>query len=444
MAPGSAQRPLARRRLLTGALTGAGLFGIGLAAPGLPARIESLKKSDPVRSVAAAYVSDSERAALSSAAARDLPPRSRVLPGTGTRAAAERERDFLAVAVPWLAKVPERLVDLAVSALLDLWILSDDLPGPVASWSGAWRYIWPRDTAFVAAALAAVGHAELAWGQLRHLQALQGEDGWFAARYDPETGSVPDDRAPQLDAVGLVLWSIAEVGAASEPETPAPAPARSLSELEPMIDRSAALLDELTGSGRTLPPVSPDYWEVGEGRITLGIAAPTLIGLRALTSLGDAGTAERLGERTAVAEAFTETFARTFGAGGLQRYPSSGGFDSAAAYLPASGMGPDLVDAAALDRMGERLRQPAGGIRPGTGWILDDASWTPSTSLLALGYARLGESARAEAVLDWLAGHRTASGSLPEKVDGEGTPVSVAPLAWTAANVVLALDALRG
>ncbi|RAG67263.1 hypothetical protein DN536_35930, partial [Burkholderia multivorans] len=103
--------------------------------------------------------------------------------------------------------------------------LSDDLPGPVASWSGAWRYIWPRDTACVAAALAAVGHAELAWGQLRHLQALQGEDGWFAARYDPETGSVPDDRAPQLDAVVLVLWSIAEVGAASEPETPAPAPA---------------------------------------------------------------------------------------------------------------------------------------------------------------------------------------------------------------------------
>ncbi|MBE8146279.1 hypothetical protein IOD13_06080 [Brevibacterium casei] len=107
-------------------------------------------------------------------------------------------------------------------------------------------------------------------------------------------------------------------------------------------------------------------------------------------------------------------------------------------------MGPDLVDAAALDRMVERSRRPAGGIRPGTGWILDDASWTPSTSLLALGYARLGERARAEAVLDWLAGHRTASGSSPEKVDGEGTPVSVAPLAWTAANVVLALDALRG
>ncbi|MBE8146278.1 hypothetical protein IOD13_06075 [Brevibacterium casei] len=99
----------------------------------------------------------------------------------------------------------------------------------------------------------------------RHLQALQGEDGWFAARYDPETGSVPDDRAPQLDAVGLVLWSIAEVAAASEPESPAPAPARSLSELEPMIDRSTAPLDELTGGGRTLPPVSPDYWEVGGG-----------------------------------------------------------------------------------------------------------------------------------------------------------------------------------
>lgn len=446
MAPGSSQRPLPRRRVLTGALAGAGLFGIGLAAPGLPARLESLKKTDPVRSAAVAYVSETQRAALTPAAAADLPPGSRVLPGRGAARAAERERSFLAVAAPWIAEVPERFTDLAVAALLDIWVLSDGLPGPVASWSGAWRYIWPRDTAFVAAALATVGHTELAWAQLRHLQDLQGEDGWFAARYDPATGAVPDDRPPQLDAVGLVLWSLAEVAAASAPETPAPAspPSRSLSALEPMIERSALLLHELTGRGRTLPPVSPDYWEVGEGRITLGIAAPTLIGLRALTALTDAGAGDRLGERKGVAVAFTDTFARTFGAGGLQRYPSSGGFDSAAAYLPAAGMGPDLVDAAALDRMGERLRQPAGGIRPGAGWILDDASWTPSTSLLALGYARLGERARAEAVLDWLSGHRTAAGSLPEKVDGEGAPVSVAPLAWTAANVVLALDALRG
>ena len=70
-------------------------------------------------------------------------------------------------------------------------------------------------------------------------------------------------------------------------------------------------------------------------------------------------------------------------------------------------------------------------------------SWTPSTSLLALGLARAGEHEEATAILTWLAAHRTEAGSLPEKVLFDGRPAEVAPLAWTAANAVLALDALR-
>jgi GH15 family glucan-1,4-alpha-glucosidase len=47
-------------------------------------------------------------------------------------------------------------------------------------------------------------------------------------------------------------------------------------------------------------------------------------------------------------------------------------------------------------------------------------------------------------VLDWLEAHRTAMGSLPEKVDGAGQPASVAPLSWTAAAVLLTLAELDG
>lgn len=45
-------------------------------------------------------------------------------------------------------------------------------------------------------------------------------------------------------------------------------------------------------------------------------------------------------------------------------------------------------------------------------------------------------------MLGWLATHRTGAGSLPEKVLFDGRPAAVAPLAWTAANVLLAIDAL--
>jgi GH15 family glucan-1,4-alpha-glucosidase len=44
--------------------------------------------------------------------------------------------------------------------------------------------------------------------------------------------------------------------------------------------------------------------------------------------------------------------------------------------------------------------------------------------------------------LRWLDEHRTREGSLPEKVLSNGTPAAVAPLAWTAATVLIALDEL--
>jgi len=53
------------------------------------------------------------------------------------------------------------------------------------------------------------------------------------------------------------------------------------------------------------------------------------------------------------------------------------------------------------------------------------------------------DPAEARRWLRWLAEHRTASGALPEKVRADGAPASVAPLAWTAAAVVITVDQLQ-
>ena len=347
-------------------------------------------------------------------------------------APAERAEQFFESARPFLDRAATAgWEDLATSALWDLWVLSDGLPAPMAGWSRNWRFIWPRDAAFGAVALARTGHPAAALRALLHLQEVQGEDGWFEARYVPGTAEVPDGRARQFDGTGLALW------AASEILTGLPAADResAAGELSGLLDRSTAVLLRSTHDGTRLPPVSPDYWEVGERSVTLGIMASTLAGLR--------GSAAHTGEeRTGdAAEAFADLTRRAFGPAGFQRYRRRGGADSARAFFAATGA-VDVIDSAQLTALRRELVRPAGGIAPGAGWKQDGISWTPSTSLLALALARSGEGEQAAEVLEWIAAHRTAAGSIPEKVLYDGSPAAVAPLSWSAANVLLGIDAL--
>ena len=361
-----------------------------------------------------------------------LQPGTRLVRGLGASHPIVLASDaFMKAARPWLSAVPEDLRDLARSALQDLWVLSEGMPAPVAAWSPSWRYVWPRDAAFCAVALARVGHAERAAQILLHLQALQAHDGWFEARYEPSTGARPDSRPRQLDGTGLLLWAVEEVL-----ETVGPRDRVDLAgSLSDLVDRSTSLLMELTEAGTALPPATPDYWEVREKHVTLWTMAATLRGLRAAATL----TAESPVSRAA--ESFEALLHGSFGAAGYQRYRTGGGEDSALALFDASGM-PGVVPARQLRSLRSRLSRPGGGIAPGESWRQDGVSWTPSTSLLGLALARAGDHADAHEVLLWLAGHRTQVGSLPEKVLFDGRPAEVAPLAWTAANVLLAIDAL--
>jgi glucoamylase len=334
-------------------------------------------------------------------------------------------------------------------ALLDLAVLTAPAgaaPGAVlAGPSVNWRYVWPRDAAFVAVAYARAGHHADAVHVLGFLQAQQGQDGSMQARYLP-TGeaAVPDDRGLQEDGPGWALWAVAEVLRAEDDPVRREAAAQALT---PLASRSAARLVDQLDPVTGLPLVSPDYWEVSEDRLTLGVAATSMIGLEWAAWLSGAGwvsdadwqaagvdpalLAEHAqGVRRSVVETFGPAFPRHAG----------GRPDAAVTFLlpPFTGCAVPGAEQARLESVPE-LRRPAGGVAPGAGWRHDGISWTPQTALQAVSAAATDRVDEAAGWLSWLDRHRTEAGSLPEKVLYNGSPAAVAPLAWTSALVLIAL-----
>ncbi|WP_200938411.1 glycoside hydrolase family 15 [Cellulomonas sp. Root137] len=363
--------------------------------------------------------------------------------GATARAAASvagRQRAWLASGtVPGVGGPYE---DMARAALLDLHALMLPDGAAVAAWSEKWRYVWPRDASFVAVALARTGHVDDALEILCFLDRVQSADGSFQARYLPDGSGPPDDRGVQTDGTGWALWAAGLVLA--EIADPAERTAAA-EELRPLIVRSTRHAIELVGRDG-LPPASPDYWEVPEDALTLGTVAPLVAGLQQASTLlpltGDdalAGSAFDAAIRSKVA------VIRAFGPTGFARYADGGHADAASAFL----LPPFLTTAVpgadeAWRASAVAMVRPANGLAPGAGWRDDGVSWTPQTSLYAWVAAESGHTDLADGWLSFLDTHRTPSGSLPEKVLADGSPAAVAPLGWSAACVLLALDTLEG
>jgi GH15 family glucan-1,4-alpha-glucosidase len=372
-----------------------------------------------------------------------LLPGSRVLAGAaGTAAERAAERSWLAAgSVPAVAELGDST--LVRDALLDLRTLGLPTGVPVAGWSPAWRYVWPRDSSLAAVALARTGHLADAEAVLDFLQRVQPESGVFAARYLPDGSGVPDDRPAQLDGVGWALWALAAV---VETRPPADRPVL-LARYRSLLDRSAAAAQQAVANPRALPPASPDYWERQERQPTLATAALVQAGLLAAERLYATGADPRARQVADGADRLGAAIARSFAAGGYPRHPGGPGssVDLGVVFLLppfATAARPDVV--AAWRSAPRHLLRPAGGLAPGGSWPDDGVSWTTATSSYALAAAAVGDRPTAVAWLRWLGDHRTAAGSLPEKVLADGRPAAVAPLAWSAAAVVLSAAALDG
>ena len=334
--------------------------------------------------------------------------------------------------------------DLATRALLDLRLSILPNGAVVAALYPKWNYTWPRDSSWVAVALSATGHTGDALSILRFLQSAQRPDGTWAARYHTDwTGPVNDGRPSELDAVGWVPWAVSS-WAATQQLTPGSAARADLERLWPMVARAAdAAVRSLTSDD--LPQSAMDYWE-DSVQVTLGTAAPLLAGLRAASGLAGilADNADQARWRAAAIR-LSGAITKNFGPTGYQRTPDAGsGADTAVTFLGPPFATPDAAVERAAGTAQRALTQPSGGLRPGTAWPgASGVAFTPETAMFGLFDAATGQQASAQRLLTWLAAHRTTLGELPEQVAPNGDPISVAPLAWTDAIVLLTLTHAR-
>lgn len=349
----------------------------------------------------------------------------------------------------WLADgvVPGRTPverQMAERALHDLRLLTLPSGASLAGPDGIWAYAWPRDAAFVAAALAATGHWEDAMRVLRWTARDQRSDGTWSARTRPDGSGPPDDRPDQLDACGWFPWAVWFVAEELKGDGRTRAAEELLQELGPAAMLAARAIAARISPYGTLAK-SHDYWENAVEGPTLGTAAALVAGMHATAHI--ARELDAVSPAADLAARLERALSREWPR--AERYPGGrGGTDAAVAFLmPPFGRLESFVqfnDATLrLTHAEEKLRASSGGLRPGSEFPHPEVSWTPSTAAFALAYASLGERSKATALLDWLAAHRTRLGSLPERVDGQGQAVSAVPLSWTCATVLLALTALE-
>ncbi|MEU2389566.1 hypothetical protein [Streptomyces sp. NPDC007369] len=419
-----------------------------LAAPtvGLLANTTTAVGVPPATAKAARYVGQSNVLRLPSGWWAYLPA-GRTSPAVVPRdhPAARRQ---IAQSRAWLAagRVPGRTPAqraAAERALLSMRALLRPNGAVAAGWTAGWKYSWPRDSSFVSAAFAHTGHDAEAFRILRYSAVTQRKDGTWEARTKLDGSGPPDGRRWQLDANGWVPWAVWQWYRTAPRDTRR----ARLATLYPMIRKAA---DHAAASLRAdgLPPASPDYWELMTTTANIGTAAPLLAGLNASADLArEAGRPGDAARWAGAARRLSAGIAARFAPLGYQRtVDGRHGRDSAVAFMaPPFNAAPAGLPRA-LDSTYRALLLPNGGLTPGNDptapW--GGNAWTPSTAFFALAYAGMGQRVRAERVLDWVLSKRNALGELPEKVDREGRPASIAPLAWTGAITVLSLVALEG
>src|SRR5690606_34728322 len=147
---------------------------------------------------------------------------------------------------------------------------SDRLPAPVAGWTPRWRYVWPRDVAHVAVALAAVGNPDRALDALAFFRTVPRRAGLFEARYLLDGSGSPDQRTLQFDGLGWTLWALGRIHANGSTAVRQ----RIVDDFGDLAADLAGTICEQIDANHGLPPTSPDYWEHEESSLTLGTVAP--------------------------------------------------------------------------------------------------------------------------------------------------------------------------
>lgn len=305
--------------------------------------------------------------------------------------AASADRGWLSRAKPLGPAAPAWAWKLYLRSLLILRALTDsDSGATIAGARDGWAFVWPRDAATAALALAASGYQPEAERVTRFLLGLDLE---AAARFYGD-GSPVLGRSAQGDAAGWVAVASRHTGIAKP--TKHAVRSRSPAYTAPWRQRS-------------------DYREGGAGDFLAN-------------AIASGEPADRIGME--------------FGAeSGLAREAGrQDAFDSAAAWAVRPFRRPALLGRVRRTLLRLASRSGDYGLLPGEDWPGGEDPWTAPTAWTAWSFAALGERREALRLLGDLRRAATPAGALPERVDAHsGVPRSITPLAWSHAFTILAL-----
>jgi hypothetical protein len=274
-------------------------------------------------------------------------------------------------------------------SLLVLRALTDRRTGAQAA--GArdfWAYVWPRDAATGALALAAAGYRDEARAVAGFLSGLDPQQ---AARFRGDGSPVRDGRGAPGDSTGWINAAAKATG------IPARLPTTQWRNRQDYIERDDESADHLANA------------------ISAGVPAT---GLKKMFGGSDG-------------------FVRTAG-------DSRSGPDTSAGWAVIPFPAPQLR--AEVLRSLRPVAASTGqfGIRPAAG-VPGVNPWTAAAAWTAAALAKLGDTESADRLLTALRMAATPAGLLPERVSrSAGTPLSTTPLAWSHAWAILALRARYG
>jgi len=333
-----------------------------------------------------------------------------------------------------------------------------------------YSYMWGRDGAFVAAALAKAGYTHVCMKFFDFCARVLSEDGYLYQHYNPD-GSLASNWHPWLvdgkavlpiqeDSTALILWAL-WIHYESSKDIEFIRPFYDL-----LIKKSADFMVTHRDPDTKLPIPCYDLWEERYGVHTYTVAS-VIAGLRA------AGNFARLFHDTALAEKYDKTAEEIKGGltkhlyhNGLKRYARSGyrkgnGYeldeviDVSLSALVILGIlppkDPRMVDTMEAIRRQLWLNTPVEGCArydndvyqrpddspadiPGNPWFI-------STLWLAEYYIARAESLKelqdAIPYLEWCAKNALPSGVLAEQVHPvNSSPLSVSPLTWSHSSFV--------
>ncbi len=336
-----------------------------------------------------------------------------------------------------------------------------------------YSYMWGRDGAFVAAALAKAGYTHVCMKFFEFCARVLSEEGYLYQHYNPD-GSLASNWHPRLvdgkevlpiqeDSTALILWALWIHYESS----------KDVEFIRPLYDRlikkSAGFLVSNRDAENRLPIPCSDSWDERFGVHTFTVAA-VIAGLRASANFArlfqDTSLAERYDH---VAEQMKEGLAKHLYHAGLKRYARSG-YRKGKGYELDEVIDVSLLGLTILGTLAPRdprmaqtmeavrrqlwLQTPVEGCARYQGDVYHRADDSPEgipgnpwfISTLWLGehlIARaenLRELHEALPYLEWCAKNALPSGVLAEQVHPvDGSPLSVSPLTWSHSSFVWAI-----